>query len=242
MAARLAARGTKLQQRMRNQGLAVTFALLCAALAAAPAGAETAAAATPADTGGFYGGIALRQAGTESTGVIFGAQSQPWANFASPVADDASSRRLFFGGYRFQNDVSLEASFATSERYVLRPDNPAGRSGVGLSLMSSDAAARAWNADVYTSWSFLRRFALYGRLGYAQSDNAGGLGMTTLAPGDVRRGRDGVNYGVGLRYDFTPALGLRVEYARFGRFAGETLQGGVLPETDQLQLGVQLRF
>jgi opacity protein-like surface antigen len=95
---------------------------------------------------------------------------------------------------------------------------------------------------MYTSWAFLRRFSLYGRMGYGQSDNAGGLGMATLAPGDARRGRDGMNYGVGLRYDVNPALGLRVEYARFGRFAGETLQGGVLPETDQVQLGVQLRF
>ena len=59
---------------------------------------------------------------------------------------------------------------------------------------------------------------------------------------DPRRNRDGMNYGVGLRYDVNPALGLRVEYARFARFAGETLQGGVLPETDQLQLGLQLRF
>jgi hypothetical protein len=59
--------------------------------------------------------------------------------------------------------------------------------------------------------------------------------------GDVRRNRDGMNYGLGLRYDMTPALGLRLEYARFGRFPGESLTG-ILPENDQLQLGVQFRF
>jgi opacity protein-like surface antigen len=223
---------------MKKQALALSLALLCAGLASAPAKAQVPAAA--ADPGGFYGGIALRQAGAEATGITFGTQSSAWVRFASPVADDAASRTLFFGGYRFQNDVAVEASFTTSERYLLRPDNPGG--GVGLSLMPDDAAAHAWNADVYTSWSFLRRFSLYGRLGYAQADNTGGLGMTTLLPGDPRRARDGVNYGVGLRYDFNPALGLRLEYARFGRFAGETVQGGILPETDQVQLGVQLRF
>ena len=223
---------------MKKQALALATALLCAGTSAGVAAQVPVAA----DPGGFYGGIALRQAGAEAQGLTFGTQSSTWARFASPVADDAASRQLFFGGYRFQNDVAVEASFTTSERYLLRPDNPGGRSGVGLSLMPGDAASHAWNADVYTSWSFLRRFSLYGRLGYAQADNAGGLGMTTLSPGDPRRGRDGMNYGVGLRYDFNPALGLRVEYARFGRFAGETVQGGVLPETDQVQLGLQLRF
>ena len=81
--------------------------------------------------------------------------------------------------------------------------------------------------------------SLYGRLGYAQSD-----AQPTYVPGfvgDVRRNREGVNYGLGLRYDMSPALGLRLEYARFGRLPGESVHG-VLPENDQLQLGVQFRF
>ena len=52
--------------------------------------------------------------------------------------------------------------------------------------------------------------------------------------------RDGMNYGVGMRYDMNSALGLRLEYSRFGRFAGEF--GSSLPETDQVTLGVQFRF
>ena len=57
---------------------------------------------------------------------------------------------------------------------------------------------------------------------------------------DGRRQRDGVNVGVGLRYDMNPSLGLRVEYARFGRFAGEV--GATLPDTDQVSVGLQMRF
>jgi hypothetical protein len=34
---------------------------------------------------------------------------------------------------------------------------------------------------------------------------------------------------------------LRLEYARFGRFAGETVSG-FLPESDQVQFGMQFRF
>ena len=58
--------------------------------------------------------------------------------------------------------------------------------------------------------------------------------------GDPHRVHEGINYGLGLRYDVTHSLGLRVEYARFGRFTGETLGG--LPEADQVSIGVQFRF
>ena len=64
----------------------------------------------------------------------------------------------------------------------------------------------------------------------------------TLVVGDTRRQREGVNYGVGLRYDLTQALGLRVEYARFNRFSGDAASVGLLPESDHLTLGVQFKF
>jgi opacity protein-like surface antigen len=143
-----------------------------------------------------------------------------------------------FGGYRWRNDIALEAAFGTAESYALAPQ---GRRGVGLSLAGTgeSATGRTWNADVYTSWTFRPSFALYGRLGYVQSDAA--AAFVSALPSIDRRTRDGVNYGVGLRYDVTPALGLRLEYARFGRFAGENI-AGFLPESDQVQFGMQFRF
>jgi opacity protein-like surface antigen len=233
---------------MKTQALAIAFTVVLGGVATISAAAE------PAAPAGFYGGIAVRDAGADATGIAVRegsgdaaprlvAPSSLWGRFSSPVADDASSRTLLFGGYRFHNDIAVEGSVTTTDRYALRPDALGLRRGVGLSLMPGDAASHAWNADVYTSWSFMPRFALYGRMGYAQAENAStSPGYATLSPGDARRGRDGMNYGVGLRYDVNRALGLRVEYARFARFAGENLQGGVLPESDQVQLGVQLRF
>ena len=102
-------------------------------------------------------------------------------------------------------------------------------------------ATRTWNADVYTSWEVIRRLSLYGRLGYAQSDPRPFFSGASLVQSDPRRQRDGVNYGVGLRYDVTHSLGLRVEYARFGRFAGEMIGSG-MPDSDQVSIGVQYRF
>ena len=93
---------------------------------------------------------------------------------------------------------------------------------------------------MFTSWTFYRAFALYGRMGYAQTDSVGTLAAAPPGAPDSRRLRDGVNYGLGLRYDMNSALGLRLEYGRFGRFAGEV--GSGLPDSDRVSFGVQLRF
>ena len=222
---------------LKNQLLTSVFAIVAAA-----AGNVLAAdvAATSADSAGFYGGISLRAAGQESEGVSLGHLTSVWSRFAPPLAEDNGSRTLAYGGYRWSNDVSVEAALSTADRYSLQPSLTSTRRGVGLALTQDNDASKTWNVDVYTSWEFRKRMSLYGRLGYAQSD-----AQTAYAPAFtsevIRRNRDGVNYGLGLRYDMTPALGLRLEYARFGRLPGE-LTNGVMPENDQVQLGVQFRF
>ena len=217
-------------------------ALTLAALVALTAAPMALAQEQPAGTGGFYGGVAIRNAGVDTPGVDLSNLGSAWGRYASPVSDDNARRSLVFGGYRWTNDVAVEGSFQTAERYALRPLPDGAPRGVGLSLTSIPSlATRAWNADVYTSWSFRKSFALYGRLGYAQSDSVPSYALAALPISEPRRLREGVNYGLGLRYDVSPALGLRLEYARFGHFAGEAISGP-LPESDQVQLGMQFRF
>ena len=183
----------------------------------------------------------MRDHATEGTGIILGPATSIWNRYAAPTADDSAARALVFGGYRWRNDIALEASFSSIDQYALRPDIAGARRGVGLNFGSNsglgEPAARSWNLDVFTSWTFYRSLALYGRVGYGQSETVPALGTVAV---DRNRPRDGVNVGVGLRYDMNSALGLRVEYARFGRFAGEIGTG--LPDTDQVSFGVQLRF
>jgi opacity protein-like surface antigen len=222
----------------KNQLLAACFVAVTGTAAAIPAWADE---STPAkDPAGFYGGLSMRDRGAESEGLQFGNISSIWNKFASPAVEDQGSRALAFGGYRWSNDIAVEAAVASSERFALSPDGAGGRRGMGLAFGQPTDAPKVWNADVYTSWGFAKSVSLYGRLGYAQSEPA--LASTgTMASSDVRRNRDGVNYGVGLRYDVTQVLGLRLEYARFGKLAGETMTG-VLPDSDQVQLGLQFRF
>lgn len=203
------------------------LALACALVPALAAGAAAAADARPS---GFYGGIAMRDNGAEQ-GVSIGEAGNA-ARFA-PTLEARQSESYVFGGYRWRNDLALEAAIRSADDYRL-----AGRGGVGLMMPGDASAARSWNVDVYGSWSFWRSFSLYGRLGYAQSD-ALPVYSTSIASAD-RRYRDGVNYGVGLRYDLSRSLGLKLEYGRAGMHTGDVAQG--LAEGDQVQFGLQFRF
>ncbi|HQU50134.1 MAG TPA: outer membrane beta-barrel protein, partial [Casimicrobiaceae bacterium] len=136
----------------------------------------------------------------------------------------------------------IEAAFARSESYALRPFSTSVPTGVGLALGGREIAPQAsYNLDLYGSYTFLRSFALYGRVGYAQGDPSGIGSSALVAASDAKLPRDGMNYGLGLRYDISRALGVNLEYSRFGRFAFDSF-GSTLPDSDQVRLGVQFRF
>lgn len=228
---------------MTTQRIALVISILLALGYGMPVQGQEPSAPTSAS--GFYGGISLRDRGSDSVGLTVGQAASVWNRYATPTADDTSSRALLFGGYRWRNDLAVEASFSSLDRYALRPaDGSDARYGVGLGIPASaglsDLQAHSWNLDVYTSWTFYKAFALYGRLGYGQGDIAPMFGSSASIAPDIRRLRDGVNYGLGVRYDMNSALGLRLEYGRFGRFAGEI--GSTVPESDQVTFGVQFRF
>jgi len=217
--------------------------ILLALTLVTPAWAVDSGSTIPA---GFYGGVSLRDGAPDGEGIGFAVPTNVWNRYAAPVTDDTGPRALLFGGYRWSNDIAVEAAFLSADKYALRPaDPPAGAHGVGLQLLPGASGigtlpTRSWNVDVFTTWTFYKSFALYGRLGYAQAEPLPVFGSANLPGVDRLRLRDGVNYGVGLRYDMNSALGLRVEYGRFGRFAGEA--GSGFPESDRVTFGVQFRF
>jgi hypothetical protein len=197
----------------------------------AATGAVGLAVAAEARASGFYGGVTMRDNGAEQ-GIAIGAAGNV-GRFGSPLAAAAAPQTLVFGGYRWRNDLALEAALGSIGSYRL-----SGRGGVGL-VLPQDDESRAWNVDVYGSWAFWRRFSLYGRLGDSQTDTVAAYVPSGFLVGD-RRALDGFSYGVGLRYDLNRALGLKLEYARVGTHpdAGTF----ALPEGDQVQFGLQFRF
>ncbi len=224
----------------------ITTLALAAGLTLA-ASARAADPASPADDSGFYAGISLRQNSSDSGALAIGKTGLAWNRLAPVVSDDTASRALVFGGYRWTNDISVEAAMSSADKYALRPlgATPLGQ-GVGLkfgpsnALSGNDVASRSVNVDVFTSWTVYKTIALYGRMGYAQSEGALAYIASNPTILDQRRNRDGMNYGLGVRYDLNSSLGLRLEYGRYGRLTGEV--GNGLPDSDQVSFGLQLRF
>jgi hypothetical protein len=193
-------------------------------------------------TDGFYGGVSYRDNTPTGFGVNFGAGGTALSRTPVAVVDDAATRALLFGGYRWHNDLAVEAAVSSLDQYMLRPLDANAQRGVGLRFgqPSGEAQGRSLNLDVFTSWTIYKSVALYGRLGYVQAEAPQLVGISPASVVNARGLRDNMNYGVGMRYDMNTALGLRLEYSRFGRFAGEI--GTSIPESDQVTLGVQFKF
>jgi hypothetical protein len=228
---------------MKIQSIASVISISLALGLVTQAGATELGDASKPD--GFYGGVSLRDSASGGSGaaVNFGSASTiGLARYPTALGDDSTSRSLAYGGFRWSNDLAVEASVSSLDQYTLRPfEGPNARRGVGIKFApgTGDVASRSVNYDVFTSWTVYKSVALYGRLGYAQTESPAIAGSPTSVVMN-RSPLTGMNYGVGVRYDMNSALGLRLEYSRFGRFAGEI--GTSLPETDQVTLGVQFRF
>ena len=226
---------------MKIQSIASVISISLALGLVTQASAAELADASKAD--GFYGGVSMRDSASGSSGANFGSASTiGLTRYPTAAGDDSTSRSLAYGGYRWSNDLAVEASVSSLDQYTLRPfEGPNARRGVGIKFApgTGDIATRSVNFDVFTSWNVYKSLALYGRLGYAQTE-APTLAGSPMSVVTNRGPMTGMNYGVGVRYDMNSALGLRLEYSRFGRFAGEI--GTSLPETDQVTLGVQFRF
>jgi len=86
------------------------------------------------------------------------------------------------------------------------------------------------------------RFSFYGRMGAYRGDTRGGfgLGSTALLPADQLSRNTRLRYGMGVRYDFNKAFGIRAELERNAPL-GSTLASEV-EGADQFTVGLSWRF
>ena len=181
---------------------------------------------------GFYGGFSVRPRNVDPALALIAPGSLSWLK---PTGEEPSEQTMVYGGYRLHQALGVEAALTHSQRLGLRFDPRS------FGLTSGDPTSRAWNLDVYTSWSLQPRFAVYGRVGYEQPASTLPLAPGTAAVDSInRRAMVGLNYGVGLRYDLNPGMGVRFEYARPYR-AGVT-ELARPTDADQVSVGLQFRF
>ncbi|MEO7254990.1 MAG: outer membrane beta-barrel protein [Casimicrobium sp.] len=191
----------------------------------------------------FNFGAVRAQDGGYFSGVRLGASQKAWS-FTAPglklgQAMEYSRAREFgdtaFTGYQFPSGLALGAAINTDRTSTL-----VGGSGIGLKF---DGARWAEpkpnvNVDVLSAFNWRSSLSVFGKLGVGRGDNR--LTPEWSSPSQAALDRTAISYGVGVRYDFTSSLGLKLELTRGTRFGIDRLRTDVDP--DAVNVGIRWTF
>lgn len=135
-------------------------------------------------------------------------------------------------GYKYSRYLAVEGEFSD----VTRP------SDIFANPASLSSAFRSTGFAVDTVATLpVWRFSFYGRLGAYHGDRYGFSSYTTTLLGNQAARGTRWRYGLGVRYDFTKALGISAELERYSALGlGSPFAGDI--DTDQVTVGVSWRF
>lgn len=183
----------------RTLGLAA-FALIAGPIAAA-------------DDAGWYGGINIgRSRATTDEARITGKLLGRGIATNSITDDDGDSGHTLFGGYRFNRNFALEGGYFDLGKIGLTGTTvPAG-------TLTGNIKHKGLNLDAVGILPVTGKLYAFGRVGlnFAEArDSFAGTGAVNLL--DPNPGKRDTNYkfGLGLQYNFTPSLGMRLEAERY---------------------------
>jgi opacity protein-like surface antigen len=217
---------------------------------------------------GFFGGIKLATPSVDGSAEKAGdAVEQPLFG-RKPAAQDAlalglrvpaweRTRNLFsteqtslYGGVKTQSGLGFGAALSQVRPALGNvPGTVAAQSNpLPLGMLSSTLgpALNPGNVglDVYSSFDVTNRVSLFGRLGYERNEarplqGNEALLISPISGSTVKSGQS-MNFGLGIRFDVSPSLGVRAEYSRGLKverpeFSKET-------EADTLSLGLRWKF
>jgi OmpA-OmpF porin, OOP family len=182
--------------------------------------AVSTAAVAQIDTG-FYGGVGIGRAKAKFKGEDFTFDSP----FFEERRDETDTAYKFFGGYQLGQYIGAELSYTDLGKFAYVYNGaPFGGGEARVNYKATSVATSA-----LARIPLGRGFSATGRLGVgyntAERSALTGNGFTTIPPipGATKK-RFGLLWGVGAQYDFTPALGARLEFEDYGKF-GEAQSG-----------------
>jgi OmpA-OmpF porin, OOP family len=152
------------------------------------------------------------------------------------IADrDRSTGYKLFGGYELNRFLAIEGGYFDLGKFGFTATTaPAG-------TLTGDIRLRGFNLDVLGTVPITSQFSAFGRVGanYAQArDRFAGTGAVQVLNPTPRARDTNVKYGLGVRYDFTPSLGVRLEAERYKVNDAVGNKGHV----DLVSLGLVYRF
>ena len=181
----------------------------------------------------YVGGLKPPKSGDVHTPPgVFSVAAEPVPSFALARSNSIDNGIRLKLGYQYSRFFAVEGQFVdfgrTSSDIFTSPGNLASAfrsTGMGVDTV----AMLPW-----------RSFSFYGRLGAyrGESRNAFAQYSTSLL-GDATSQRTRWRYGMGVRYDFTKALGIKAEVERYSPL-GTPFDAQV--ETDVVSVGLSWRF
>jgi opacity protein-like surface antigen len=186
------------------------------------------------------------QEGGYFSGVRFGASEKAWT-FTAPglklgqaleYARAGELGNTAFSGYQFRNGFALGAAVNTER--ASRLSDLAGAGGVGLKFdgMRWSEPRPSVNVDVVSAFNWRNAFSVFGKVGVGRTDSR--ATPEWASPVLAAQDRTALSYGVGMRYDFTQSLGLKLELTRGTRFGWDRLRTDVDP--DAVNFGIRWSF
>lgn len=190
------------------------LAVVAAAMLAMP----FAASAQQGQTG-FYAGGSIGQGEAGSWCDTGGAP----AGLAITSCDDKDTAWKGFAGYRFSRHFAAEASYINFGKYSATLT-------FGGATGSVNADATGWGLAVLGIAPVGNNFELFGKLGFMRGESQANVTVGAISGTVGSKGTE-LHYGVGGVYNFTPKLGLRLEW--------ENVDDADL---SMLSIGLQYRF
>ncbi len=166
-----------------------------------------------ADDSGWYGGINIGQSRAKIDDARITSSLLGGGFATTSITDDnRDTGYKLFGGYKFNKNFALEGGYFDLGRFGFTAITvPAG-------TLSGNIQLKGLNLDAVGILPITEKFSAFGRAGlnYAEArDSFTGTGLVNVANPNPSKRDTNYKLGLGLQYDFTESLGMRVEVERY---------------------------
>ena len=177
----------------------------------------------------YVGILKPPRSGLGDSAGVFSLSSTALNGFAPARATDSGYRLKL--GYRYSRYFSVESEFVDFGRAPADVFSSPGN-------LASAFRSTGFGVDTIATLPVWRSFSFYGRLGAYRGERNAFAAYSTSLLGE-NAGRTRWRYGLGMRYDFTKALGIHAELERYSPLATPLASDG---EADLFTVGVMWRF
>lgn len=179
----------------------------------------------------YFGLLKAPHAGLEVRSGFFvsGFGDPGYAGLLTGARDSGRQLKL---GYQYSRYFSMQGEFLDFGRLP----------GTSFSMAEADSGARrtGFGLDAVGTLPLTSRASFYGRFGTYRGDSRPAFAsLLPLLIGDAGRNGTRLRYGLGLRYDFSKAFGVRAEFERYSTAGGNMLTDA---DTEMLSVGLMWRF